>query len=102
MPEVTVTADVVNALANKLDQVADQFSDEEKTTLMAVFGIAGKQLAEAPGGDHPAMTVESTGGETLSSAVKNAFSPLGTASQAQGMMPNAISVGGECITWTQG
>jgi len=101
MAEVTVTADVVNSLASKLDQISDQFSEEEKATLMAVFGIAGKQLAEAPPGQHPPMTVATTGGDNLSTAVKNAFSPLGTASQAAGALAQSVSVGGETVTWTE-
>lgn len=45
MPDITITADDVERLATKLDQIGDQLEPDEKALLLAVFQVAGEQIA---------------------------------------------------------
>ncbi len=45
MPDITITADDVDRLAAKLDQIGDQLEPDEKALLLAVFKIAGDEIA---------------------------------------------------------
>jgi hypothetical protein len=53
MPDITINADDVDRLAVKLDQIGDQLEPNEKALLLALFKIAGEQIAvhaaDAPG-----------------------------------------------------
>jgi len=49
MPEITITADDVDRLATKLDEIGDQLDTDEKALLLAVFHIAGEQIAAHAG-----------------------------------------------------
>jgi len=97
----TITPDVIQSLATKLDQVSDQFTDDERAALLAILAIASKAMNEAPAGAQP-MQVSYVGGQPpLSDVLKQAFAPVGAAeARAAGM--RSISTGGEGITWTEG
>ncbi len=45
MPDITVSADDVDRLAAKLDQIGTQLDSDEKALLLAVFQLAGEQIA---------------------------------------------------------
>jgi len=53
MPEITITADDVDRLATKLDEIGDQLDSDEKALLLAVFHIAGEQIAAHAGDADP-------------------------------------------------
>ncbi len=51
MDEITVTNTDIAAVADKLDGMADQFSEQERAALHAVFHMAGAAISESTGDD---------------------------------------------------
>ena len=49
MPEVKINNEEFERLAEKLDGLADQLSDDEKTVLLAVFRSAGEAMSREAG-----------------------------------------------------